>query len=95
MNKEVDSNTFTQKDLMQHLLHAAQRSVTREEMTVQFLQAERILKNGLISWSNALNRQSKQIKSALIKLIGVLNRQSKQIKNVLISLVSAFLYQSN
>jgi len=44
MNTEVDPNNFTQKDLMQHLLHAAQHSVTREEMAVQFSQAERIAK---------------------------------------------------
>jgi len=44
MNTEVDPNNFTQKDLMQHLLHAAQHSVTREEMVVQFSQAERTAK---------------------------------------------------
>jgi len=37
---EQDPNTFTQKDLMQHLLHAAQHAVTREEMAAQFSQAE-------------------------------------------------------
>lgn len=37
-----DPDTFTQKDLMQHLLHAAQHSVTREEMAEQFAQSERI-----------------------------------------------------
>jgi len=45
MNKDVDPNTFTQKDLMQHVLHAAQHSVTREEMAVQFSQAEGITKD--------------------------------------------------
>ena len=38
--QEDDKNTFTQKDLMQHLLHAAQHAVTREEMIAQFAQAE-------------------------------------------------------
>jgi len=40
MQPEIDPNTFTQKDLMQHLLHTAQHAVTREEMTAQFAQAE-------------------------------------------------------
>ncbi len=44
MSEETDPNTFTQKDLMQHLLHAAQHSVTREEMASQFVQAEKITK---------------------------------------------------
>jgi len=39
---DPDNNTFTQKDLLQHLLHAAQHSVTREEMIVQFSRAEKI-----------------------------------------------------
>jgi len=37
---DPDTDTFTQKDLMQHLLHAAQHSVTREEMAAQFSQFE-------------------------------------------------------
>jgi len=40
-----DKESFTQKDLMQHLLHAAQHSVTREEMASQFVQAEQITKD--------------------------------------------------
>jgi len=40
MPQEIDPNTFTQKDLMQHLLQASQHAVTREEMTAQFRQAE-------------------------------------------------------
>jgi len=40
MQQEIDPNTFTQKDLMQHLLQASQHAVTREEMTAQFRQAE-------------------------------------------------------
>ncbi len=39
---DPDNNTFTQKDLLQHLLHAAQHSVTREEMIVQFSRAEKL-----------------------------------------------------
>jgi len=45
MKLEDDPNTFTQKDLMQHVLHAAQHSVTREEMAVQFSQAEGVAKD--------------------------------------------------
>jgi len=41
MPTETNSEQFTQKDLLQHLLHAAQHSVTREEMASQFAQAER------------------------------------------------------
>jgi len=44
MQPETDPNTFTQKDLMQHLLHASQHTVTREEMAAQFTQAEVINK---------------------------------------------------
>lgn len=44
MKQEVDPNTFTQKDLMQHLLHASQHTVTREEMAAQFRQAEMVNK---------------------------------------------------
>jgi len=44
MQPETDPNTFTQKDLMQHLLHASQHTVTREEMAAQFIQAEVINK---------------------------------------------------
>jgi len=44
MQSETDPNTFTQKDLMQHLLHASQHTVTREEMVAQFIQAEVINK---------------------------------------------------
>jgi len=44
MQPETDPNTFTQKDLMQHLLHASQHTVTREEMAAQFVQAEVINK---------------------------------------------------
>jgi len=40
MQQDIDPNTFTQKDLMQHLLQASQHAVTREEMTAQFSQAE-------------------------------------------------------
>jgi len=40
MQQEIDPNTFTQKDLMQHLLQASQHAVTREEMVAQFRQAE-------------------------------------------------------
>ena len=44
MSTDPNSDTFTQKDLLQHLLHATQHSVTREEMASQFVQAERINK---------------------------------------------------
>jgi len=47
MKLEDDPNTFTQKDLMQHVLHAAQHSVTREEMAVQFSQAEGVAKEAV------------------------------------------------
>jgi len=40
MQQEIDPNTFTQKDLMQHLLQASQHAVTREEMAAQFRQTE-------------------------------------------------------
>jgi len=40
MQQEIDPNTFTQKDLMQHLLQASQHAVTREEMVAQFRQSE-------------------------------------------------------
>ena len=44
MQPEIDPNTFTQKDLIQHLLHTAQHAVTREEMAAQFAQAEQLTK---------------------------------------------------
>jgi|GEM_PF-877866 len=40
MQQEIDPNTFTQKDLMQHLLQVSQHAVTREEMVAQFRQSE-------------------------------------------------------
>jgi len=40
MQQEMDPNTFTQKDLMQHLLHAPQHAVAREEVAAQFRNAE-------------------------------------------------------
>ena len=40
MQPEINPNTFTQKDLMQHLLHTAQHAVTREEMAAQCAQAK-------------------------------------------------------
>ncbi|MBE0469473.1 MAG: hypothetical protein IBX55_08225 [Methyloprofundus sp.] len=42
MSEISDSNTFTQRDLLQHLLQAAQHSVTREEMASQFMRAEQL-----------------------------------------------------
>ena len=42
MSENTDSNTFTQRDLLQHLLQAAQHSVTREEMASQFTRGEQL-----------------------------------------------------
>ncbi|MDF1582797.1 MAG: hypothetical protein RQ733_07740 [Methyloprofundus sp.] len=42
MSEISDSNTFTQRDLLQHLLQATQHSVTREEMASQFMRAEQL-----------------------------------------------------
>ncbi len=42
MSENTDTNTFTQRDLLQHLLQAAQHSVTREEMASQFTRAEQL-----------------------------------------------------
>ena len=44
MSEDINPNSFTQKDLMVHLLHTAQHSVTREEMANQFAQSEKVTK---------------------------------------------------
>jgi len=74
MQPEIDPNTFTQKDLMQHLLHASQHTVTREEMAAQFTQAEVINKE---RFEQAI-KQSKEIFEQLEKQIEQSEKHNNQ-----------------
>jgi len=61
---ETDPNSFTQKDLMLHLLHAAQHSVTREEMANQFALAEKINQERFEMLNKQFERVDKQFEQA-------------------------------
>jgi len=75
MTPETDSNTFTQKDLMQHLLHAAQHSVTREEMAGQFSQAEKINQERF----DMINKQFEQAEKINQERFDMVNKQFEQV----------------
>jgi len=86
MIPETDPNTFTQKDLMQHLLHAAQHSVTREEMAGQFSQAEQINRERFEQTEkinqerfDVINKQFEQVERINQERFDMVNKQFEQV----------------
>jgi len=78
MQPEIDPNTFTQKDLMQHLLHASQHTVTREEMAAQFIQAEVINKERFEQAEKHNNQRFDQVDIRFNKLTEEIQDQGKK-----------------
>ncbi|MBT3309815.1 MAG: hypothetical protein HN382_09875 [Gammaproteobacteria bacterium] len=76
-----DPNTFTQKDLMQNLLHASQHAATREELDG----VRRDLKADILKVESGLKADILKVESSISKIDSKFDRLQWLIVGVIIS----------
>jgi|SaaInlStandDraft_6_1057023.scaffolds.fasta_scaffold48379_3 hypothetical protein len=87
-----DPNTFTQKDLMQNLLHASQHAATREELDgvrrdlkADILKVESGLKADILKVESGLKADILKVESSISKIDSKFDRLQWLIVGVIIS----------
>ena len=87
-----DPNTFTQKDLMQNLLHACQHAATREELDgvrrdlkADILKVESGLKADILKVESGLKADILKVESSISKIDSKFDRLQWLIVGVIIS----------
>jgi len=77
---DINPNEFTQKDLMLHLLHVSQHTVTREELKEDVSKVEVNLKETMLSLDNKIDKVEKNLKEDISKLDIKIDKVEKNLK---------------
>ncbi len=90
MSEDLDPNNFTQKDLMQYLLHAVQHSVTREEMSSQFEQAEKMNQRRFEQVDKRLEQVDKQFDELKLEIKDLGKRHDRLLWAIFAGMLAIF-----